>query len=201
MADWLGKEGVEQVAMESTGVYWKPVWNLLEDRFAVMVVNAKHIKQVPGRKTDILDCQCIAAEIGTDMNRFPSDGHIASWAGMCPGNRESAGKRKSGKTTEGSRWLKAVLSQTAWAATRTKGTYRIQPVPPHGRSPGQETSSRRNRTRPARVGLSHAPGWCGVSGLWRGPLRQASHPSPGPLSCRPSRAHWTPSNTSCPQWR
>lgn len=287
MGDWLASEGVGQVAMESTGVYWKPVWNLLEDRFVVIVVNAKHIKQVPGRKTDILDCQwiaqllqhgllrasfvpdrpqrelrdltrqrsqltaekaraanriqkmledaniklasvasdvlgvsgremirsliqgqqdpqamanlarrrlrqklpelrealtgkvtdhhrfmlrqlldhveylerqveqydqrieevlraserlaveqldtipgvdrraaqCITAEIGTDMNRFPSDGHIASWAGMCPGNRQSAGKRKSGKTTEGNRWLKAILSQTAWAATRTKGTY------------------------------------------------------------------------------
>jgi len=287
MADWLESEGVGQVAMESTGVYWKPVWNLLEDRFVVIVVNAKHIKQVPGRKTDILDCQwiaqllqhgllrasfvpdrpqrelrdltrqrsqltaekaraanriqkmledaniklasvasdvlgvsgremirslirgqqdpqamanlarrrlrqklpelrealtgkvtdhhrfmlrqlldhveyverqieqydqrieevmgppereaverldtipgvdrraaqCITAEIGTDMNRFPSDGHIASWAGMCPGNRQSAGKRKSGKTTEGNRWLKAILAQTAWAATRAKGTY------------------------------------------------------------------------------
>jgi transposase len=60
MADWLESEGVGQVAMESTGVYWKPVWNLLEDRFVVLVVNAKHIKQVPGRKTDILDCQWIS---------------------------------------------------------------------------------------------------------------------------------------------
>jgi len=287
LADWLASERVRQVAMESTGVYWKPVWNILEDQFEVMVVNAKHIKQVPGRKTDVQDCQwiaqllqcgllrpsfvpdrpqrelrdltrqraqlsgekgraanriqkiledaniklgsvasdvlgvsgremirsliegqkdagamanlarrrmrkklpelrealtgkvtdhhrfmlrqlmdhveylerqiarydervekvlrpferaaverldtmpgvdrraaqCIVAEIGTDMGRFPTAGHLASWAGMCPGNHESAGKRKRSKTTEGSRWLRRILNQTAWAARNTKGTY------------------------------------------------------------------------------
>jgi len=287
LGDWLASEGVHEVAMESTGVYWKPVWNILEDRFEVMVINAKHIKKVPGRKTDVQDCQwiaqllqhgllrpsfvpdrpqrelrdltrqrvqlagekgraanriqkvledaniklgsvasdvlgvsgremirsliegvkdadamadlarrrmrgkipqlrealtgkvtdhhrfmlrqlldhveyvecqialyderiegvlgpferaaverldtipgvdrraaeCIVAEIGTDMGRFPTAGHLASWAGMCPGNHESAGKRKRSKTTEGSRWLRRILNQTAWAARNTKGTY------------------------------------------------------------------------------
>jgi len=51
---------VTHVAMESTGVYWKPVWNLLEDQFELLLVNAQHIKQVPGRKTDIRDCEWIA---------------------------------------------------------------------------------------------------------------------------------------------
>jgi transposase len=287
LSDWLAGEGVTHVAMESTGVYWKPVWNVLEDRFDVMVVNARHIKQVPGRKTDVKDCQWIAqllqhgllsrsfvpdrplrelrdltrqraqliqersrvanrvqktledaniklagvasdvlgasgrrmiqalidgnqtpeqmadlakrrlrekipqlrealsgkvtdhhrfmlgqlmeqvrhlegqvesfdariervmgplqqaavrmldqipgldvraaqnvvAEIGADMSRFPSAGHLGAWAGLCPGNNRSAGKRKSGKTTEGNRWLKRTLTQCAWAASRTKGTY------------------------------------------------------------------------------
>ena len=59
LSDWLAEQGVEQVAMESTGVYWKPVFNILEARFAVMLVNAQHIKQVPGRKTDLTDCQWI----------------------------------------------------------------------------------------------------------------------------------------------
>jgi Transposase and inactivated derivatives len=287
LSDWLAGEGVTHVAMESTGVYWKPVWNVLEDRFDVMVVNARHIKQVPGRKTDVKDCQWIAqllqhgllkasfvpdrplrelrdltrqraqliqersrvanrvqktledaniklasvasdalgasgrqmiqalidgnqtpeqmadlarrrlrekipqlrealsgkvtdhhrfmlrqlmeqmrhlegqvetfdarieqvmgplqqaavgmldqipgldvraaqnivAEIGVDMSRFPSAAHLSAWAGLCPGNNRSAGKRKRGKMTEGNRWLKRTLTQCAWAASRTKGSY------------------------------------------------------------------------------
>jgi transposase len=60
MADWMAAQGVTHVAMESTGVYWKPIYNLLEDRFQVLLVNARHLKQVPGRKSDIRDCQWIA---------------------------------------------------------------------------------------------------------------------------------------------
>jgi transposase len=60
MADWLQAHGVTHVAMESTGVYWKPVWNILEDRFELLLVNARHIKAVPGRKTDVRDCEWIA---------------------------------------------------------------------------------------------------------------------------------------------
>jgi transposase len=286
LSDWLAEQGVQQVAMESTGVYWKPVFNILEGRLAVMLVNAQHIKQVPGRKTDVKDCAWIAqllqhgllrasfvpptpirelrdltrpraqlvaekataanriqkvledaniklasvatdvlgvsgrdmleaiiageedaeqladkarkrlrnkipelqtalqgrvtahhrfqlrllldhwnhlaeliarlgtrieevmvpfaeaverlttipgveqrtaetviAEIGPDMNQFPTAEHLASWAGMCPRNNESAGKRKSGRTTKGSRWLRQRLTQAAWAASHTKDTY------------------------------------------------------------------------------
>jgi transposase len=285
LADWLEGRGVRQVAMESTGVYWKPVFHLLEGRFEAMVVNARHIKNVPGRKTDVQDAgwiaellqhgllrpsflppppirelrdltrqraqlvrdratvvnrvqkvledaniklaslasdvlgvsgramlramiagqedpaalaelarkrlrgkipqlrqalrgrvtehhrfllgmlldhieqlegliarcddrigaamapfaeaaqrlrtvpgigtqaaEIIVAEIGTDMSRFPSAGHLASWAGLCPGNDQSAGKRRSGKTTKGSQWLRTVLVQVAWAASHTKET-------------------------------------------------------------------------------
>jgi transposase len=286
LADWLAAHSVVHVAMESTGVYWKPVFHLLEDRFQVLLVNAQHIKQVPGRKTDVKDCQWIAqllqhgllrasfvppqpirelrdltrqrsqlvgerasvsnriqkvledaniklssvasdvlgvsgramiaaliggetepdrlaelarrrlrgkipqlrqalkghvtehhrfllrtlmdhvrhleeligrldrrieeamspfaqavdrlvtipgvdrraaevivAEIGTDMTKFPGAGHLSSWAGMCSGNHQSAGKRQSGRTTPGDRWLRQVLVQAAWAASHTKKTF------------------------------------------------------------------------------
>jgi transposase len=176
------------------GLHWKPIYNLLEGRFTLLLVNAKHVKHVPGRKTDVKDCQWLAkllqagllkssfiperpqrelrdltrhrsqlvgektrvanriqkiledaniklaavaslpgfdqraaqnviAEIGADMAPFPSEHHLSSWAGVCPGSNESGGKRKSGKTTKGNRWLRTALVQGAWAASRKKGSY------------------------------------------------------------------------------
>ena len=291
LLDWLTAEGCTHVAIESTGVYWKPVFNILEGEMEVILVNARHVKVVPGRKTDVKDCEWLAdllrhgllkasfippleirelreltryrqtlvreqasvanrvqriiesgniklaqvatdalgtsgrrmlralaageadvtklaemargrlrgkkvelqralrgrltaaqrfvlselldrydeleaailrvneqirqevaqgpdpfvrealqllqtipgvgervaeaivSEIGVDMSRFPTDAHLASWAGLCPGNHESAGKRKSGKTTKGNIHLRTALTQAAWAATHTKQTY------------------------------------------------------------------------------
>jgi transposase len=282
LRDWLEAYGVTHVAMESTGVYWKPVFYVLEEAFTCLLVNATHIKQVPGRKTDVKDCAWIAqclecgllrgsfvppapirelrdltrhrrvlieertraanrlhkllqdagiklasvatnilgvsgramlealvhgttdaevlanlargrlrkklpalrealagrfrphhaflvshllahvdyleeaiaavsaevdgrlapfaqhltqldtipgidrrtsevliAELGVDMSYFPSDHHLASWAAVCPGNNESAGKHRSGRTRKGNRWLRTALVEAAWAATRT----------------------------------------------------------------------------------
>ena len=65
----------------------------------------------------------IVAEIGVDMSRFPSAGHLVSWAGLCPRNDESAGKRRSTRVRKGAPWLKTTLVSAAWAAVRRKGTY------------------------------------------------------------------------------
>jgi transposase len=287
MTDWLISNNCKAVAMESTGVYWKPIYNILEATgMEILVVNAQHIKNVPGRKTDVKDSEWIAdllqhgllrgsyvpdrdqrelrelvryrtkltqersrevnriqkvleganiklgdvasdvmgksgqdilraiisgnqnpqamaqmargklknktellekaltgligphqkmlletqlchidflneqiqklsheiesrmrpfeeaiealdgipgisrtnaeqilCETGIDMSRFPTDKHIASWAALCPGNNETGGKRKSGKTRKGNMALKAALTQAAISASRTKGTY------------------------------------------------------------------------------
>ncbi len=303
--DWLAAHGVTQVAMEATGVFWKPVWAILEDDFELLLVNARHVKQVPGRKTDVsdaawlcqlleagllrpsfvppkpiralrnftryrkaqiaerqreanrlhkaledtgikLDCvasdilgvsgramldalcrgttdpellaelargrlrqklpalrealegrfdalhavligailahldfldeqierlseaieeqlrpfqpavellrsipgvetrtaQVIIAEIGVDMSVFPSERQLASWAGQCPGNNQSAGKRRSGRTRKGSKWLDQALKDAAMAAIRTNDSYlqaqyrRLRPRVGHGRAIG-----------------------------------------------------------------
>ncbi len=75
---------------------------------------------IPGVGTTT--AQTIVAEIGLDMSRFTSAQHLASWAGLCPGNNESAGKRRSGRTRKGNRWLRAALSEAAWSASRAKGS-------------------------------------------------------------------------------
>jgi transposase len=309
LADWLHAAECTQVAMESTGVYWRPVYNLLEGLFTLLVVNAQHVKAVPGRKTDVKDAEWMAellrhgllrgsfippkpqrqlreltrhrttlvqdrarvinrlqavledaniklaavvtdirgvsaramlealiagqrdvtvladlargrlrakrdqlaealqgyftphhsfllteylsqidyldeaiarvstmiaqhleteqeamalldtipgvsqrtaeillAEIGTDMTRFPSAKHLASWAGMCPGHHESAGKRLSGKTRKGSRWLRQVLVEAAHVAAKTRQTYLAAQY--------QRIAARRGKKR-ALIALGH----------------------------------------------
>src|SRR5258708_5356086 len=76
---------------------------------------------IPGVSS--LSAEVIVSEIGIDMSRFRTEGHLISWAGLCPKNDESAGKRRSTRLKKGAPWLKTILIQCAWAATRTKGTY------------------------------------------------------------------------------
>ena len=79
------------------------------------------VTSVPGVSS--LGAQIIVAEIGIDMSRFPSDGNLISWAGICPRNDESAGKRRSNRLRKGAPWLKTTLVQCAWAAVRKKDSY------------------------------------------------------------------------------
>jgi transposase len=81
----------------------------------------ERLSTIPGISQ--LSAQVIVSEIGTDMSRFATDGHLRSWAGLCPRNDESASKRRSTRLRKGAPWLKAMLVQCAWAATRSKGTY------------------------------------------------------------------------------
>lgn len=93
----------------------------IEQRLAPQQALVDRVCQIPGIGVHL--AQVILAEIGTDMSRFPTHQHLASWAGMCPGNHESAGKRKSGRTRKGSRWLRTALVEAAHAAARTRTTY------------------------------------------------------------------------------
>jgi transposase len=93
----------------------------IEQRMAPFARQVELVTGIPGVKKRT--AEGLVAEIGVDMERFPSSAHLASWAGMCPGNHESAGKRRSGKTRKGSKWLAVHLTEAAAAAGRTKDTY------------------------------------------------------------------------------
>lgn len=93
----------------------------IEEALAPFAEAQERLQTIPGVSQRV--AETVLAEFGPRMEQFPSACHLASWAGMCPGNNESAGKRRSGRITKGNRWLKRILVQAAWAASHTKGTY------------------------------------------------------------------------------
>jgi transposase len=132
--EWTHLEGLMARLTERIG-------QVLPDPFAEAVAR---LTTIPG--IDERAAENILAEIGTDMGQFPSAGHLCSWTGMCPGNDESAGKRRSGRTAKGNGWLRATLVQVAWAASHTKGTYLAAQY--------RRLAARRGRKR-ALVALGH----------------------------------------------
>lgn len=106
--------------------------DFLDETIATLSTRVEELTAPFSRELELLDtipgvdrraAELILAEIGPDMSIFPTDAHLASWAGICPGKRESAGKQRSGKTRKGSKWLRGTLTESAKAVVRTKSTY------------------------------------------------------------------------------
>ena len=93
----------------------------IEERIRPLAAQRDLLMSIPGGKQRT--AEVLIAEIGVDMNTFPTPKHLASWAGVCPGQNESGGKNRSGKTRKGSKWLRATLTEAAPAATKTKDSY------------------------------------------------------------------------------
>ncbi len=93
----------------------------IDRRLAPYAAAVELLCTIPGVKRRA--AEVVVAELGVDMDRFASDRHLCSWAALCPGNDQSAGKRRSGRTRRGNRWLRTVLLQAAWAAIKVKGGY------------------------------------------------------------------------------
>ena len=103
------------------------------------------LMEVPGISRTV--AEVVLAEVGPGLETFPSPGHLASWAGLCPANRQSAGKALGGPGRKGNRWLRTALVQAAWAASHTKGTYLAAPY--------RRLAARRGKKR-ALVGVAHS---------------------------------------------
>ena len=116
LGDWLRQCVVRDVAMEATGVYWKPIWNLLEDEFALVLVNAQHMRAVPGRKTDVKDCEWIAQLLQCGLLRAsfvpPRDRRELVERPYLPGVRSRGFRRTEGAGRQHARVGRGPLRRT-----------------------------------------------------------------------------------------
>jgi transposase len=114
---------------------------------------ARLLADVPGLERRSIEV--IIPETDADMSRFPGPGHLALWAGLCPGNHESAGKRRRVATTPGNQWLRRTLIESAPGRGTDQGQLRRRPVPADIPPPGPEQGRRRGRAQPPRRDLAH----------------------------------------------
>ena len=127
VAAWPGDGPSPLYATSSSGPVGCSGWGIgridkeVDSNVEPFRVAIEMLKTIPGVSS--LSAQVIVSEIGIDMSRFPTEGDLISWAGLCPKNDESAEKRRSTRMKKGAPWLKTTLVQCAWAATRTKETY------------------------------------------------------------------------------
>ena len=134
LLQWLLNRNCKDVCMESTGKYWIPVYNVLENDCTIVLAHPKYVKAIRGKKTDKKDAILqtapgissdftaigIISEIGTNMEAFPSAKHLCSWAGLTPTNNESAGKKKSVRVSKAGCYIKPLLVQCANAVVKSK---------------------------------------------------------------------------------
>jgi len=119
LRDWLLDHNCPIIAMESTGIYWRPVHNILEGFFEVIPID--RLIEIPG--INFISAYAIISETGPTLSTFPNTASLCSWAGVCPGNNESAGKRHSGRSPVRRGNLKTILIEVACGAVRTKRSY------------------------------------------------------------------------------
>src|SRR3954447_4348465 len=143
------------------------------------------LASIPG--VGALAARVIVAEIGPDMGRFPTAGHLVSWAGLCPRSDESAGKRRSVRLRKGAPWLKTALVQCAWAAQPKEGQLPAGAVPPPARPPRAEESGLCGGGLDPDRGLPHAEGRHRLRGPRARPLRPTFQGGPGPAARPPPR--------------
>ena len=126
MRDLVLTYHVQEVGMESTSVYWVPVWRILEPNFKLKLINPYFIKQLPGHKSDVKDAQWIAEYMMKELVKEvhgQDAGDFSSWAGLKPRNDQSNKTIKSRRITHGNRYLRRTIIQCAWGASRTKGCF------------------------------------------------------------------------------
>ena len=147
----------------------------IEERIAPFARQRDLLMTIPGVKQRT--AEVLIAEIGVDMTAFPTPKHLASWAGVCPGNDESAGKRRSGKTRKGSKWLRATLAEASLAATKTKDSYLAAQYQRLRGRRGQPKPSPRSATR-----SSPPPGTCSKTASYTTTLAATTSPAKTPTA-------------------